>query len=63
MNDCTFSVVAVRNRTSRITLARVDRLRIVTEIPEAEARLVKIGQPATFQVNAARGQPLADLPP
>lgn len=40
------------------TLARVDRLRIVAHIPEAEASLVKIGQSATFQVTAARGQPL-----
>jgi len=40
------------------TVARVDRLRIITEIPEAETSLVKIGQPATFQVNAARGRPL-----
>jgi RND family efflux transporter MFP subunit len=39
-------------------LARVDRLRIITDIPAPEASLVKIGQPATFQVNAARGQPL-----
>jgi HlyD family secretion protein len=40
------------------TLARVDRLRIIADIPEAEASLVKIGQPATFQVNASHGQPL-----
>lgn len=40
------------------TLARVDRLRIVADIPEAEASLVKIGQSAAFQATAARGQPL-----
>lgn len=39
------------------TLARVDRLRIVADFPEAEANQVKIGQTATFQVNANRGQP------
>src|SRR5262249_14883242 len=42
-----------------LTLARVDRLRLIADIPEAEAALVKIGQPATFQLNAARGQALA----
>jgi RND family efflux transporter MFP subunit len=40
------------------TLARVDRLRIIADIPEAEASLIQIGQPATFQMNATRGQPL-----
>jgi RND family efflux transporter MFP subunit len=37
------------------TIARVDRLRIITDIPEAEAGLVKLGQPATLQMNAAGG--------
>jgi HlyD family secretion protein len=40
------------------TLARVDRLRIIADIPEAEASLVKLGQPATLLVNASRGQQL-----
>jgi RND family efflux transporter MFP subunit len=40
------------------TIARVDRLRIIADIPEAEASQVKVGQPATLQVNASRGQPL-----
>ena len=37
-------------------IARVDRLRIIADIPEAEASLVKLGQPAAFQLNAAVGQ-------
>jgi RND family efflux transporter MFP subunit len=41
------------------TLARVDRLRIIADIPKEEARLVQIGQPATLQVEGAHGQPLA----
>jgi len=40
------------------TLARVDRLRIIADIPEAEASLVKLGQTANLQVNASRGQHL-----
>lgn len=40
------------------TMVRLDRLRIIAEIPEAEAGLVKIGQAATLQLNAARGQTL-----
>ncbi|MCI0458885.1 MAG: efflux RND transporter periplasmic adaptor subunit [Gemmataceae bacterium] len=40
------------------TVARVDRLRIIADVPEAEAALVTVGQRAAFQVNAARGQPL-----
>jgi HlyD family secretion protein len=40
------------------TVARVDRLRIVADIPEAEAGLVRLGQPASFQVSGSRGQPL-----
>jgi len=40
------------------TLARVDRLRIIADIPEAEASLVRLGQTATLLVNAARGQQL-----
>jgi RND family efflux transporter MFP subunit len=38
------------------TLVRVDRLRIITDIPEAEASLVKLGQPATLQMSATGGQ-------
>lgn len=41
------------------TLARVDRLRIIADIPEAEASLVKLGQTATLQVNASRNQHLS----
>jgi RND family efflux transporter MFP subunit len=41
------------------TLARIDRLRIIADIPEADASLVTIGQSATFQTNASRGQSLA----
>jgi RND family efflux transporter MFP subunit len=41
------------------TIARVDRLRIVTEIPESESAWVQVGQPATLQVDAARGQRFA----
>jgi len=35
-------------------IARVDRLRIIADIPEAEASLVKLGQPATFQAGDRR---------
>ncbi|MCI0682660.1 MAG: efflux RND transporter periplasmic adaptor subunit [Gemmataceae bacterium] len=41
--------------TPLFSLARVDRLRIVSTVPEAEAGLVKIGQAASFQLH---GQPL-----
>jgi multidrug efflux pump subunit AcrA (membrane-fusion protein) len=41
------------------TLARVDRLRIITDITKEEAGLVEIGQPATLVVEGARGQSLA----
>jgi RND family efflux transporter MFP subunit len=37
------------------TLARVDRLRILTDIPEADSTWVKFGQAATLRVDAARG--------
>lgn len=40
------------------TVARVDRLRIVADIPEAEAGLVRIGQKASFLLSGA-GQPLS----
>jgi len=42
--------------TPLFTLARVDRLRVVADIPEAEAGLVAIGQPATLQLTALGGQ-------
>ncbi len=38
------------------TLARVDRLRIIADIPEVEASQVKLGQTATLLVNASHGQ-------
>jgi RND family efflux transporter MFP subunit len=41
------------------TLARVDRLRIRTEIPEGDSAWVKIGQPAILRVDAVRGQAFA----
>lgn len=41
------------------TLARVDRMRIVIDVPESECALVKIGQTAVLQVGAARGQQFA----
>jgi RND family efflux transporter MFP subunit len=41
------------------TLARTDRLRIRTEIPEGDAPWVKLGQPAVLRVDAVRGQAFA----
>src|SRR5262249_30821526 len=41
------------------TLARVDRMRIVTEIPESDSTWIRIGPPATLLVDAARGQGFA----
>jgi RND family efflux transporter MFP subunit len=38
------------------TIARTDRLRIVTEIPESDSAWIKVGQLAMLQVDAARGQ-------
>ncbi|MBI3840056.1 MAG: efflux RND transporter periplasmic adaptor subunit [Planctomycetia bacterium] len=37
-------------------LARFDRIRIVADVPEADSAWVKVGQPATFRVDALRGQ-------
>jgi RND family efflux transporter MFP subunit len=37
-------------------IARIDRMRIVTEIPESDSAWIKVGQMATLQVDAARGQ-------
>ncbi len=44
------------NAEPLLTIARVDRLRIVTTIRETYSSSIKIGQPATVEVNAARGQ-------
>jgi multidrug efflux pump subunit AcrA (membrane-fusion protein) len=44
------------------TMVRVDRLRIIANLPESEASQVQVGLPVTFQENASRGespQPLA----
>src|SRR5262249_58412589 len=41
------------------TVARVDRLRIIAEITEAEANLIRLGQAATLQMNASGGQQLS----
>ncbi len=49
---------ATGNAEPLFTLARVDRLRIIADIPEAEAGLVKLGQTATLRVNAFHGQQL-----
>lgn len=45
--------------TPLFTLARVDRLRIVSQIPPAEAILIKVGQRASFQVKGSHHQPVA----
>jgi HlyD family secretion protein len=41
------------------TLVRSDRVRILTDIPEADAALVKVGQPAVLRVDALRGRSFA----
>lgn len=44
------------------TIVRVDRLRIIANLPESEASQVQVGVPVTFQENTSRGkspQPLA----
>src|SRR5262249_32126870 len=41
------------------TVARVDRLRIITDIREGDAGWLKVGQPAGFEADAARGQQFA----
>ena len=38
------------------TIVRVDPLRIVTDIPEADSTSVQLGQPATLEVNGVPGQ-------
>jgi len=40
------------------TVARVDRLRIVSDVPESEAGLVTVGQPALFHTGRSRVPPL-----
>jgi RND family efflux transporter MFP subunit len=40
------------------TVARIDRLRIIADIPEAEAGPVKVGQTATLQLSGVAGRPL-----
>jgi RND family efflux transporter MFP subunit len=39
-----------------LTIARVERLRIVTEVPESGSAWIRIGQPATLHVDPARGR-------
>jgi RND family efflux transporter MFP subunit len=38
------------------TLARVDRVRVVADIPETDSAAVTIGQPAVIRIDALRGQ-------
>jgi multidrug resistance efflux pump len=38
------------------TIVRVDRLRIIANLPESEASQVQVGLPVTFQENTSRGQ-------
>ncbi|MCI0457373.1 MAG: efflux RND transporter periplasmic adaptor subunit [Gemmataceae bacterium] len=54
----TGDLIAAGKAQPLFTVARVDRLRIIADVPEAEAALVKVGQRAAFQVNASRSQPL-----
>ncbi len=44
------------NSSPLFHLSNVDRVRIVADVPEADSSWVKAGQPATFQVDALRGQ-------
>src|SRR5262249_36546066 len=37
------------------TIARVDRLRVITDIPESDSNWITIGQAATLRLDAARG--------
>jgi RND family efflux transporter MFP subunit len=41
--------------TPLFTLVRVDRLRVLTDLPETDSAWIKIGQSATLRVDAARG--------
>jgi HlyD family secretion protein len=50
---------ATGNANPLFTLARVDRLRVITDIPESETGLIRLGQSATLDVDAAPGQTLA----
>ncbi len=44
------------NSSPLFHLSNVDRVRIVADVPEADSSWVKTGQPATFRVDALRGQ-------
>jgi RND family efflux transporter MFP subunit len=44
------------NSSPLFHLSNVDRVRIVADVPEADSSWVKAGQPATFRVDALRGQ-------
>ena len=37
-------------------VANTDRVRIVVDLPESDSSLIRVGQPATFRVDALRGQ-------
>jgi RND family efflux transporter MFP subunit len=50
------SAAATTRPMPLFTLARIDRLRIVADIPETDAPWVRIGQSASLRVDAARGQ-------
>jgi RND family efflux transporter MFP subunit len=43
------------NSSPLFHLSNVDRVRIVADMPEADSSWVKVGQPATFRVDALRG--------
>jgi multidrug resistance efflux pump len=46
------------NPDALFTIARVDKLRIVADLPESDARFVAVGQPALFHVGGSRSQRL-----
>ena len=41
------------------TLARVDRVRVVADIPENDSAFVAVGQPAVIRIDALRGQAIS----
>lgn len=47
---------AAGKREPLFTLERVDRLRLVFDVPEAESALVRIGQPVSLVVDALKGR-------
>jgi HlyD family secretion protein len=52
-----FVASAVGNRSEPLfTLCRVDRLRIIVDIPESQAALIRIGQKATLVVDALKNE-------